>query len=100
MHVATELTKATSKIEGVEQWPFIAAASVFEVIPRTLAQNCGCNVIRVVTELRSKHAEDIKYAAFLGIEGKIADMRMTKVWEPLSVKKKLLRLLLSLLLCC
>jgi T-complex protein 1 subunit gamma len=91
MHVSTELTKAASKIEGVEQWPFLAAASAFEVIPRTLAQNCGCNVIRIVTELRSKHAEDSKDAAYYGIdgiEGKIADMRVTKIWEPLSVKKQ------------
>ena len=27
-----------------------------EVIPRTLAQNCGVSVIRTVTELRAKHA--------------------------------------------
>lgn len=91
MHVATELTKAANKIEGVEQWPFLAAASAFEVIPRTLAQNCGCNVVRIVTELRSKHAEDSKdgpYWGIDGIEGKIADMRITKVWEPLSVKRQ------------
>lgn len=91
MHVATELTKAANKIEGVEQWPFLAAASAFEVIPRTLAQNCGCNVVRIVTELRSKHAEDTKDSPFWGIdgiEGKIADMRETKIWEPLAVKKQ------------
>ncbi len=28
-----------------------------EVIPRTLAQNCGANVIRTLTKLRAKHAE-------------------------------------------
>jgi hypothetical protein len=27
------------------------------VIPRTLAQNCGANVIRTLTKLRAKHAE-------------------------------------------
>lgn len=91
MHVATELNKLASSIEGVEQWPFIAAATAFEVIPRTLAQNCGCNVIRIVTELRSKHAEDSKDGAYWGIdgiEGKITDMRVSKIWEPLVVKKQ------------
>ena len=29
-----------------------------EVIPRTLAQNCGANVIRVLTKLRSQHGSD------------------------------------------
>lgn len=91
MHVATELTKIANTIEGIEQWPFIAAATAFEVIPRTLAQNCGCNVIRIVTELRSKHAEDSKDAPYWGIdgnEGKLADMRVIKIWEPLAVKKQ------------
>ena len=29
-----------------------------EVIPRTLAQNCGANVIRVLTKLRAQHGSD------------------------------------------
>jgi T-complex protein 1 subunit gamma len=89
MHVATELTKLATSVEGVEQLPFLAAASAFEVIPRTLAQNCGCNVIRIVTELRTKHAEDTTNGLFWGIDGvagKLADMREAKIWEPLVVK--------------
>lgn len=39
-------------MEGVQQWAFKAAASALEVIPRTLAQNCGTNVVRVLTQLR------------------------------------------------
>lgn len=39
-------------VEGVQQWAFKAAASALEVIPRTLAQNCGANVVRVLTQLR------------------------------------------------
>ena len=31
---------------GVEQWPYKAVGVALEVIPRTLAQNCGANVIR------------------------------------------------------
>jgi T-complex protein 1 subunit gamma len=30
-------------------------ASTLEVIPRTLAQNCGGNVVRILTELRVLH---------------------------------------------
>lgn len=39
-------------MEGVQQWAFKAAAAALEVIPRTLAQNCGANVVRVLTQLR------------------------------------------------
>lgn len=28
-----------------------------EVIPKTLATNCGMDVVRIITELRAKHAE-------------------------------------------
>lgn len=40
------------EVEDVQQWAFKAAASALEVIPRTLAQNCGTNVVRVLTQLR------------------------------------------------
>ena len=38
----------------VQQWPYEAAAVAFEAIPRTLAQNCGVNVIRTMTALQGK----------------------------------------------
>jgi chaperonin GroEL (HSP60 family) len=39
---------------AVKQWPYEAAAIAFEAIPRTLAQNCGVNVIRTMTALQGK----------------------------------------------
>ena len=36
------------------QWPYRAVAGAFEVIPRTLAQNCGVSVIRTLTALQAK----------------------------------------------
>jgi chaperonin GroEL (HSP60 family) len=36
------------------QWPYEAAAVAFEAIPRTLAQNCGLNVIRTMIQLHGK----------------------------------------------
>lgn len=39
-------------MEGVQQWPFRAVGDALEVIPRTLAQNCGANVVRALTTLR------------------------------------------------
>ena len=46
-----------------------------EVIPKTLATNCGMDVVRTITELRAKHAEQGN--ASFGIDGhnkKIADI--------------------------
>ena len=63
-------------------------AGAFEVIPRTLAQNCGCDVVRTLTELRAKHAKagEGLYSGINGNTGKIEDMKEADIWDPISVK--------------
>lgn len=55
MEVSSRLEKMSSTIQGLEQMPFKAVAYALEVIPKTLLQNCGVDVVRTITELRSKH---------------------------------------------
>jgi len=87
MEVARVLTEKAKAIDGVMQWPYHAAAISLEVIPRTLAQNCGADVIRVLTELRAKHAlGDHENWGINGNTGKVADMKELGVWEPYQVK--------------
>ncbi len=88
MAVSRAITEEASKIEGVEQWPFRAIGSALEVIPRTLAQNCGANVIRTLTKLRAKHAEgeDARTFGIDGEKGTIVDMKALGVWDPYAVK--------------
>jgi T-complex protein 1 subunit gamma len=52
MAISVKLQEKGKAIEGVEQWPYRALAEAFEIIPRTLIQNCGGNPIRVLTELK------------------------------------------------
>jgi T-complex protein 1 subunit gamma len=76
-------------LNGVIQWPYKAIASALEVIPRTLAQNCGANTIRALTALRAKHALESEKNVNWGINGEtgeLADMSQLGIWEPLSVK--------------
>jgi T-complex protein 1 subunit gamma len=92
MHISQALTRYADTVEGVQQWPLRAVAQAFEVIPRTLAQNCGCDVVRVMTELRAKHSEaEPTYWGINGLTGKVEDMRTAGVWDPLSVKKQSLK---------
>lgn len=100
MAVSVGLRKAGLKSEGVQQGPFLAVGEAMEVIPRTLAQNCGVSVIRTVTQLRAKHAAAYEEAekengegAFPkcnwgidGITGQLVDMEEFGIWEPFSVK--------------
>ncbi|MED6119998.1 T-complex protein 1 subunit gamma [Stylosanthes scabra] len=85
--VSATLKQKSSSIEGIEKWPYEAAAIAFEAIPRTLAQNCGVNVIRTMTALQGKHANGEN--AWIGIDGNtgaIADMKESKIWDAYNVK--------------
>jgi len=88
MSIAHTLNEKSKAIEGVEQYPYRACALAMEVIPRTLAQNCGAKTIRVITELRAKHAQDSANNTWgiNGTTGKIQDMKELGVWEPYAVK--------------
>lgn len=57
-----------------------------EIIPRTLAQNCGANTIRTLTALRARHAAACSTAGIDGDSGDIVDMAVKGIWEPLAVK--------------
>lgn len=86
MAVSTALTEKSKAITGIEQWPYRAVVQALEVIPRTLMQNCGANVIRTLTALRAKHAAGLKTFGVNGETGELVDMNDLKIWEPLSVK--------------
>lgn len=88
MAVSRALMEKSKSIKGVEQLPYQAVANALEVIPRTLADNCGAkSTIRLITELRAKHAKgDNKTWGIDGIKGVLADMTTIPVWEPYQVK--------------
>ena len=58
-------------------WPFRAVADAMEVVPRTLVQNAGGNVVRVLTELRAKHAEGEEGGgSSWGVDGETGRLRV------------------------
>jgi T-complex protein 1 subunit gamma len=83
----------------MEQWPIRAVAEALEVIPRTLAQNCGGEVVRTVTALRAAHAapgwrmdgdqlatDGNVNIGINGVTGKLADMADVGIWDTFQVK--------------
>lgn len=76
---------------GVTQAPYRAIAQALEVIPRTLAQNCGATVIRTLTALRAKHATGGSTWGINGETGELADMKDLGIWDPLAVKLQVLK---------
>jgi T-complex protein 1 subunit gamma len=94
MAVSVRLMQKAKAVEGVAQWPYKAIAEAMEVIPRTLIQNAGSSPIRVLTQLRAKHAEDANKTGAQGggtwgidgDAGKVVDMKEFGIWEPQAVK--------------
>ena len=95
---AAEMPLAHKLIEGSKsQEPMIAGAyraagTALEVIPRTLLENCGADIIRVLTQLRAKHAGGSNPTWGVdGEKGVLADMAELGVWEPLLVKQQTIK---------
>lgn len=87
MEVSRLLSKKSKALDGGVQAPYKALSTALEVIPRTIAHNCGANTIRTLTALRAKHAEgDCASFGVDGLTGKIEDMKTVGILEPLSVK--------------
>lgn len=86
MAVAQALVQKAKSVSGVQQWPFRAVASAFEIIPRTLIENCGGQAVRVLTELRAKHADGHQSWGVDGCTGQCRDMADSYIWDALAVK--------------
>ncbi|CAK7273642.1 T-complex protein 1 subunit gamma [Sporothrix epigloea] len=86
MAVSVRLAQLAKNIEGVQQWPYKAVADALEVIPRTLIQNAGQSPVRVITDLRAKHAEGKSSWGINGDSGTLVDMNEYGVWEPEAIK--------------
>ena len=83
-------TRQTISIDTLEQ-----IAKALEVIPRTLTMNCGADVVRILTDLRAKHANmEDKEKLYWGIDGnkgKVSSMKELNIWDTLAVKKQTLK---------
>lgn len=91
MAVSVRLAGLARGVDGVAQWPYRAVAEAMEVIPRTLVQNAGASPVRVLTQLRAKHAEGGSTWGVDGEKGTLVDMREYGVWEPEAVKLQSLK---------
>ncbi|WXG43418.1 MAG: thermosome subunit beta [Promethearchaeati archaeon SRVP18_Atabeyarchaeia-1] len=93
IEVSRQLRQYADTLTGREQLAVRAFANATEVIPRTLAENAGFDVLEVMGELRKRHDKGEKWAGVnvLGEQDKIADMEELNVLEPLRVKLQSLK---------
>jgi T-complex protein 1 subunit gamma len=87
IEIGRQLMQNSLKTKICEQWPFRGLGVALEVIPRTIAQNCGVNVVRAMAELRAKHLshQDTNWGID-GHSGVVKDMQILNIWDLFIVK--------------
>lgn len=86
VELALRLREYASTMTGREQLAINKFADSMEIIPKTLAENAGLDVIDILVELRNEHQKGNKYVGLDVYEGKAVDMLDAGVIEPLRVK--------------
>ncbi len=87
MSIAQKLSERAKTIDGTEQWAYRAVGEALEIIPRTLAQNCGADTVRLITALRAKKAGGANPTWGVdGNLGKLANMVDIGVFDTFQVK--------------
>eukprot|EP01056_Protomagalhaensia_sp_Gyna25_P001085 Protomagalhaensia_sp_Gyna_25__1084@NODE_1527_length_1761_cov_57_218931_g1239_i0_p1_GENE_NODE_1527_length_1761_cov_57_218931_g1239_i0NODE_1527_length_1761_cov_57_218931_g1239_i0_p1_ORF_typecomplete_len559_score135_27Cpn60_TCP1/PF00118_24/1_4e174_NODE_1527_length_1761_cov_57_218931_g1239_i01751677 len=96
IELALRLNEKAQEISGLEQWGYRVVAKALEVIPRTLAQNCGADVVRTIAQMRAAHStkEAGTSGASMGLNGltgEIVDTQKTGIWDTYAVKAQILK---------
>lgn len=91
LEMAMALRKYAETQSGREQLAVKAFAEALEVIPTTLAENAGLEPIDVISELRTRHEKGETWAGIEVLSGKVQDMSKAGVFEPLAVKKQIIK---------
>ena len=91
LEMASVLKKYAETLPGREQIAVRIFAEALEAITITLTENAGLNPIDILSELRSRHEKGEKWAGIEVMSGKVQDMSKMGVFEPLAVKKQIIK---------
>jgi chaperonin GroEL (HSP60 family) len=91
MEMASVLKKYAQTVQGREQLAIIVFAESLEIIATTLAENAGLDPIDILSQLRTRHEKGETWAGIDVLAGKVEDMTKINVYEPLAVKKQIIK---------
>ncbi len=91
MEMANALKKYAQTLSGREQFAVRIFAESLETIATTLAENSGLDPVDLLTQLRSAHEKGQTWAGINVVEGKVSDMTKLDIYEPLAVKKQIIK---------
>eukprot|EP01024_Parvocaulis_polyphysoides_P050617 TRINITY_DN4932_c2_g4_i1.p2 TRINITY_DN4932_c2_g4~~TRINITY_DN4932_c2_g4_i1.p2 ORF type:complete len:280 (+),score=28.81 TRINITY_DN4932_c2_g4_i1:320-1159(+) len=92
MEVIHQLSGWSKTVKGTESYCTRDFAEALEIIPYTLAENAGLNPIKIVSQLRSLHAQGQTNAGINVRRGSVTDMLQEQVLQPLLVSKSAMQL--------
>ncbi len=91
MEVARQLREYGETLPGREQLAVAQFSEALESVPTTLAENAGLDPIDIISELRARHEKGEVWAGVEVHDGKVRDMKGVGVFEPLAVKKQIIK---------
>jgi thermosome len=91
VEVAKALRVYAETLPGREQLAVQGFAEAMEIVPITLGENAGLDPIDITSDLRARHEKGEKWAGVDVFEGKVKDMEKLEVYEPLAVKKQIIK---------
>ena len=91
MEMASVLKRYAQTVQGREQLAIIVFAESLEIIATTLAENAGLDPVDILSELRTRHQKGETWAGVDVLAGSVEDMTKINVYEPLAVKKQIIK---------
>ncbi|MDH5794893.1 MAG: thermosome subunit beta [Candidatus Bathyarchaeota archaeon] len=91
IEIARTLRDYAESLAGREQLAVQRFAEAIETVPLTLGENAGLDPIDILSDLRARHEKGEKWAGVDVFEGKVKDMEKLEVYEPLAVKKQVIK---------
>lgn len=91
LEVARALREYAQTLPGREQLAVSSYAEALESIPLTLSENAGLDPIDIISELRARHEKGEIWAGVDVLEGKPKNLEKAGVFEPLAVKKQIIK---------
>ncbi|MEM3596661.1 MAG: thermosome subunit beta [Candidatus Bathyarchaeia archaeon] len=91
LEISRVLKKYAETLPGREQLAVKSFAEALEAVPITLTENAGLDPIDVLSELRARHEKGEVWTGIEVLSGKVQDMASAGVFEPLAVKKQIIK---------
>jgi chaperonin GroEL (HSP60 family) len=91
LEMARVLKNYAETLPGREPLAVKAYADALESVALTLTENAGLDPVDILSELRSRHEKGEVWAGIEVLEGKVLDMSKVGVFEPIMVKKQIIK---------